>query len=220
MTQILPLDVVIRLTLCKLYELTALKGSFKVDADTIAKEIGHGVLSGFVTLALHNLAEQAFVSTFSDGKDGLMAHLTPKGAREAELDLRNPESLMHKFQRFGDQAIRDQIVEAGGVPAADRFVDKNHNSGDFENLISSLDELEQSIKFGNEAGDLFGDDRDAIAEEIGALRALLSASKIRISLALEFAQRSLGWIAEKAGTATIGELAKKALSFAITWLFS
>ena len=221
MVQIIPIDAVIRLALAKTYELTALKNKLEVTPESIAAAIGYDVTSGFVTIALNQLAELGLVSTFQDSETGMRVRLTPSGAREAEQELRTPDSLAFKFQRFGDQAVSDVVVEIGQIPAAGRFVSRTHNASDFESLDASLTELEASLSAGNnEAGEIFGDDRVAIAEEVAALRALINSTKVRLTFALEMARRSLGWISEKAGAAAIGEIAKKALAFAISWLTS
>ncbi len=82
----------------------------------------------------------------------------------------------------------------------------------------ALLEIESSILRGNEEGLIFGDDKEAVAEEVGILRMAISKSKVRVQAVKEMAKRTLGYIIEKASGAAIAELAKKALQQILDWL--
>lgn len=118
---------------------------------------------------------------------------------------------------FDGRIIKAMSTEEA-VPASDRFVERNDNQDKADDVGKGLQELEAQIKETNEGGAVFGDDRDAVADEVGALRAFLAQVRIRASVAIEFAKKSLGWISEKAGSAAIGDLAKRVLASILDWL--
>lgn len=104
------------------------------------------------------------------------------------------------------------------LPASDRFVDIRDNQREASEAIELLEELESQIRVSNECGAIFGDDKDAVADEVKSIRDLISKPRIRPAIILEYARSALGWIADKAGAAAIGDLAKKALSYIFDWL--
>ncbi len=106
-------------------------------------------------------------------------------------------------------------------PASDRFVSRSDNLGlaaEADLLLQEITEKLQSDS--NEIGDAFGDERVVAIEEISLLRKLTNQVRFRAAPVLAIAQRTLLWITEKAGAASVGELAKKVLNLFFSWLGS
>lgn len=141
------------------------------------------------------------------------------------LDKYNRYVILKRYLEFGDDfilkalgAIANRGFENGKLPASDRTVSPSDNQEAYDQSISSLTEIELELKTSNEAGDIFGDDREVAVQEISTLRNIMASARVRAEPTLALARKCLGWIAEKAGTASVGELAKRALSSIIAWL--
>ncbi|MEM1131625.1 MAG: hypothetical protein AAGH53_01670 [Pseudomonadota bacterium] len=104
------------------------------------------------------------------------------------------------------------------APAADRTVTVDHNSKQIQEIDEKLLELENVLEQSNEAGSIFGDHREVAKDEVGTLRRLMESARLRVSFFLDLSKRTLGWIAEKAGAAVVGDLAKSALKLIMNWL--
>ncbi|WP_447724510.1 hypothetical protein [Sphingomonas koreensis] len=142
------------------------------------------------------------------------------------LDTYNSYPILRRYFEFGDdfivgalQKISRDGFEGIVVPASDRIVSKSDNQEAYEHSVEALDNLQSALATGNEAGDIFGDDRDVVAQEVSTLASLVKQARVRAEPVIALARKCLGWIAEKAGSAAIGDLAKRALSSLMDWLF-
>jgi hypothetical protein len=127
--------------------------------------------------------------------------------------------ILFEYSQFGQDWLLETWADNFGSNLPDSsFVDVDPNSAEFREIDSTLQELENKIAHGNEGGDIFGDDKLIVAEEVGQLRQLLAQTRLRISAATERARTTLRWISEKATGAAIGDLAKRALDMIIDWL--
>jgi hypothetical protein len=94
----------------------------------------------------------------------------------------------------------------------------DHNQPTVVEIVKGLASLEKDILTVNDVGAFEQDDREAAVAEIGAIKSLLSRTRVRVSAVLSQAEVTLGWIAKKAGEAAIGEAAKNILRLIISWL--
>jgi hypothetical protein len=145
--------------------------------------------------------------------------------RRPNLSKYNKYPVLKRYHEFGREFIEQALqtisirgYENGTVPASDRMVTPSDNQEAYDNSVASLAELESELRISNEAGDVFGDDRQVAAQEISTLQILIAGARVRSEPTLAFAKKCLSWIAEKAGAAAIGELAKRALASLIAWL--
>ena len=75
--------------------------------------------------------------------------------------------------------VRPQAVGELGIPASDRVVSVQHNSADYRELVTALQDLEKAIRETNKFPE--SDDRDQRLAEIEAGRTLLGASRVRVA---------------------------------------
>jgi hypothetical protein len=143
------------------------------------------------------------------------------------FDVYNKYKILRRYYQFGSPFIKkalknlsSQGVEKGLLIDRSRIVTPSHNQKAYDQSILSLEELQKEVNTSNEVGDIFGDDRELVLDELSILSGLLKSGKVRVESTLAFAKKCLGWISEKAGSAAIGELSKRALSSIIEWLTS
>jgi hypothetical protein len=141
----------------------------------------------------------------------------PKSILEHSAGSAVSEELIPVTDAFG-VTLGQMFTPTDGAPASDRIVFPSDNQDAYDQSIASLENLENELKTSNEAGDIFGDDRELATQELSLLRNLISGARVRAEPAITLAKKSLGWIAEKAGAAAIGDMAKRALGFLIEWL--
>jgi hypothetical protein len=227
MNNIVPIDSVITLVRLKLYEATAVEGFVKVDPDYLAEEIGFGVTASFVRIALKQLKDLKEVDLEGDESTAFnvlrlpfSATLTAFGSRKIEQDLKDPNSRLVAFQTHGIGALQDDFVSISSAPASDRIVSRSDNQTAYDQAVNTLDQLKSELITSNEAGDALGDDGDIAVAEVSALSRIIAEARVRADSTLSFARKCLAWIAEKAGAASVGELAKRALGYLISWLFN
>jgi hypothetical protein len=130
---------------------------------------------------------------------------------------------LERYSEFGAELLTralDSIKNGPSmrVPASDRIVDLDHNSPTFSEISDRLDELEGRLRVDNDTGELVGEERATALEEVSRLRAWWSSSKIRVMSFVSLAKSTLGWIGEKAASATVGELAKSLLKMVLDLL--
>jgi hypothetical protein len=137
----------------------------------------------------------------------------------------NCYKILRRYHEFGGdfivkalEAIANRGYQSELTLESDRTVLSTDNQEAYDQSIESLKELETELKTSNEAGIIFGDDREIAIQELSFLRNIISGTRVRVEPAIAFAKKSLGWIAEKAGSAAIGDIAKRALGFLIEWL--
>lgn len=128
--------------------------------------------------------------------------------------------MLYLYNQFGSDWLRGTwgSLISPDSPPVDEFADIKPDDHAKEDAQLILSEIEDALLHGNEAGVAFGDDREAVAAEVGLLRMAISKSKIRVHAVKEMAIRTLGYIAEKASGAAIADLAKKALQYILEWL--
>ncbi|WP_397505874.1 hypothetical protein [Qipengyuania sp. R86523] len=225
MSSVIPLDLLINLVRYHLYEAVAVEGLEVVRTEYLAGVIGNGVTASFVRLALNQLVELD-EATFEAHPGQLViiaekraACLTPMGTRMVEQELRDPDSLISRYRDFDMNGLEDQLVIARGIPASDRIVNRTDNQDLADQAVASLADLRDELSSqSNEIGEAFGDDREIAINEIEQLSSMVEKPRIRVNSILAYARRSLSWIAEKAGGASVGDLAKRALAIFIEWL--
>lgn len=115
--------------------------------------------------------------------------------------------------------IERSKIEDIRVPASDRIILRSDNQDLADQAVSLLDEIAANLESNsNEVGDKFGDDREVALSEVNFLRKMASQSRIRVTLLINYAKQSLTWIAEKAASTAVGDLASRALSAFFEWL--
>ncbi|MBK7162630.1 MAG: hypothetical protein IPH79_09105 [Sphingomonadales bacterium] len=227
MSNIIPIDSVITLVRLRLYEATAVDDFEKVTPDYLAEAIGFGVTASFVRIALKQLKDLREVELEGDQspvfnvlKVPFSATLTAYGSRMIEKDLSDPSSRLVAFQNSGIGALQENFVSISAAPASDRIVSNLDNQSEYDQAVIALDELKSELTTSNEAGDAMGDNRTIALAEVSAISRIISETRVRAEATLSFARKTLAWIIEKAGAASVAEIAKRALGHLINWLFS
>jgi hypothetical protein len=70
-----------------------------------------------------------------------------------------------------------ELNEPKEVPASDRIVTLNHNSPDYQHLMSALGTLEEALRGTNDYPD--AEERERVVAEVSAGRRLLQSVKVR-----------------------------------------
>ena len=102
------------------------------------------------------------------------------------------------------------------VPAADRLVTLDHNSADYQELISRINQVAREARNLNSLA--IEPEFERIEAEIGAGRRLLEAARARVEAVRVVLVPALKWVAAKAGEHAIG-LAVTALLVLIASIF-
>ncbi|WNO55035.1 hypothetical protein [Stakelama saccharophila] len=205
-----------------------------IDGHTISKEedilAGLGELSNApqLRLALNSLLDRELVvDPFDRSRKNHEVQyfmLTDAGIDLVEQRLHEEENSAPalfrdgEFGAFEEDWVSVTIDFDEVAPASDRFVSKSDNEAAYQEAIGSLAKLEDELATSNEAGSIFGDEKPVVETEVSVLFTLLDKGRVRAVPVIEYAKRCLGWIAEKAGAASIGELAKQALLAILHWL--
>lgn len=210
-----------------MYEAVAIDGMEVVQTAYLAGVIGHNVTPSFVRLALKKLAElneikfEAHPGQLQIIVERRAACLTPNGSRLVEIELRDADSLLSKYRDHGLDGLEDQLIVARGIPASDRIVLRSDNQSVADEAVSALTAVREELQSrSNEIGETLGDDRDLAIEEVQQLETMASRPRVRVEPLVSLARKTLGWIVEKAGLASVSDLAKKALALLIDWLNS
>lgn len=108
------------------------------------------------------------------------------------------------------QLSDENVVEVTfNIPASDRTVTIDHNAADYARAIEDLDKLEELIRTANDYPE--SENRDQQIAELSASKRVLSASKIRIDVAISLIYKTLKYLAKKFADVTIGKIATGAL---------
>jgi hypothetical protein len=213
----LAFDTIVALTRYHLYIVVAYDDFERADSAYIAEQIGFDVTSSSVKFAFQELSDNEHASvSHSQGKT--YAKLTPDGIREVERQLQNEKSILALYVDKGEDALGSRKLNTGFIPASDRVVSLSDNQPATE-IVKELERLERTLETSNEAAEALGDLRDVALEEVKTLRSMFTRKFLFVASASQYAKKALGWIAEKAGGAAVGEAAKLALAHIIKFLF-
>lgn len=104
-----------------------------------------------------------------------------------------PEGLIAKLwsQRINTAAGEHEI------PASDRYVEIDHNSAEFHELSSTLDEIEEQIRGNNELNEKAPNAKDEALSGLRAVRELLTPNRIALGVVSFFILPTLYKIADK-----------------------
>lgn len=116
------------------------------------------------------------------------------------------------FQPMANTLLRrierdfEQSTEVGkDVPASDRTVQIDHNSAQYGTVIRDLEALEEAVRGSNDYGDT--EDQQQRLAEVGAMRRLLVATRVRVDALLALVRRGLEHFAITFADAVIGAIA-------------
>jgi len=116
--------------------------------------------------------------------------------------------MARELRRYVRRQIQREAELLPVVPAADRFVDLNHNSAAYREAVEALKKAEEAVSEANDYDDL--DDRELRVAEISATRRLLQSTRVRVAAITMVAGPTLTWLAEKFAGGVIGQLASAA----------
>ena len=224
MSGVLPLDLVIQLVRYRMYEAIAVDGLEVVQTAYLAGKIGEGVTPSFIRTALNQLEElkeikfEAHPGQLTIIAERRSAALTPGGIRKVEKELRDSESIISIYRDNGLVGLEDDTILVRGIPASDRIVLQTDNQEAHDAAVNALSELEKELETNNVVGDALGDLRQIAMLEVNVLKKISSGQRVRAEPLIALARKSLLWIAEKAGSASVSDIAKRALSLLIDWL--
>ncbi len=186
-----------------------------VSSDLYAGEfmkIDGRLVNAFVSNGQHDLMEvEALAETRAEGIETVLAEFESRPAF-----LLHKYSVFQTYREFGDdwlqKALRGiEVAITRGIPASDRIVEVDHNAAAAGEISSQFEELQRRLEADNDTGDLVDEQKSAALQEVSRLRDWWLASKIRVNSFIALARSTLGWISEKAASATVGDLSKRLL---------
>jgi hypothetical protein len=122
-------------------------------------------------------------------------------------------------RRFIDQVFRPMAAElrrylekqALAVPASDRIVTLNHNSPDYQHLMSALETLEEVLRGSNDYQD--AEEQERVVAEISAGRRLLQAAKARVTAIAALVRDPATYLARQFIGKAVGDAAQVVIDF-------
>jgi hypothetical protein len=121
------------------------------------------------------------------------------------------DPLSRELRRYLARALTAPIEAwSVSIPASDRAVTINHNNPDYTAVTRDLDALEEAVRGSNDYPDT--EDKAQRVAEIGAMRRLLAASRVRIDALIALVVRGLQHFAKTFADKVIGALAIAALA--------
>jgi hypothetical protein len=98
------------------------------------------------------------------------------------------------------------------VPVADGFVTLNHNSADYKQATSLIDDFLEKLRDSNDVGEMTAEDIDLAIVEVQSVKAELQQPSVAMPAFGENVRSIFGWIAKQAAGSIVGALALAALT--------
>jgi hypothetical protein len=133
-------------------------------------------------------------------------------------------SINNSARRFIDQVFRPMVSDlrrylerqAAKVPASDRVVTLDHNSPDYQNMMSALESLEEVLRSTNDYPD--AEEKERVVAEISAGRRLLRAMKARAGAIAAIVAVPATYLAKQFMGKAVGDAAQVVIDF-VTRIF-
>jgi hypothetical protein len=133
-------------------------------------------------------------------------------------------NINNSARRFIDQVFRPMAAElrrylernVASVPAADRIVTLNHNSPDYQHMMSALETLEEVLRSTNDYPD--AEEKERVVAEISAGRRLLQAVKARAGAIATVVAVPATYLAKQFMGKAVGDAAQVVIDF-VTRIF-
>jgi hypothetical protein len=188
-------------------------GGGLVDLGHLASNRVPGFMPGWVRKAADVFERRGWIElsrTIEGGVDaGLHAALTGEGLEAAEKLL----SQLTEPVAITDRVEGTDTVEAEVIPAADRFVQLDHNSAEYKHAVESMEQLTEAIRITNIP--LFADEsqRLAVIREVKGINDLLNGASVRLAAVAQQIRKGgvLRWLAKAAGSGVVGTYAHQAV---------
>jgi hypothetical protein len=182
------------------------KNSSQISAGDLNYFRRFGFPPAMARACLVSLGQYGYVEEL-DGKDaGSMFGIS--SPTRWQLTLQGVE---HWSSRRTAVSVGSREAESSdSVPASDRFVPINHNSGEFADAQDALEALGDALKQSNELT-ISSDERLSVVSEVNELRSHLANSVVRPAYVWAVVQSTLVWLARDAASGVIRTLAAKAV---------
>lgn len=153
-------------------------------------------------ITLQSLIDHGLLSQRRDG-DRERFEIHSSFAKEAQEIYQNRSN-------ESDSTKKEEVA----IPASDRFVSINHNSEEFSEAKTALEELESRVNASNEFT-ASADERLAVVREIKGLRDLLDEKFIRVAAIVSATKNSgvLAWLSSHVADGAIKTLAENAVKY-------
>jgi len=158
----------------------------------------------FFRIAIEKLATDGFIE-----KIGVMPDtfgITARGIEHVEKNLNDLESFLW------DEHQRRRSDERGWAPAANRYVDLDHNSAEYREAVEAGEAVIEALRASNTYAEQDPADRDQRLGELEAGYRLIKAARVNPTTVKMILGGVLAYLATKFADEPIGELAKVAWS--------
>lgn len=143
---------------------------------------------------------------FRDDSEGYGYLLTSNGLEDVE------NWTEETYERIATDIIFPEVED---IPASDRVVTFDHNSEEYKETVSVLEQVSKEARESNEFGHLFADpeDRIRVSSEINSGLGLLKNLRVDVENIKNLLIANLKLIKEKLPDVALGALASKALEW-------
>ncbi len=180
------------------YMLTSDSEDFWYSATQIREGLTDGISGAFFVRALRSL---------TDGDEVEVGIGDPVGEQ--------PDSPIYALTEEGIQSAENILIKKGWslddyqpAPSVDRIISRLEEPELHAEIRQKLSDLSAAIAESNEAGDILGDEKDLIDDELNAAKEMSSKERFRLKRLTAFILPTLQFVASKFFGSAIGEAAK------------
>ena len=184
------------------YQLALASASWLAVAD-ISRELKVAPIV-FVDRALERLENGQFVVGHHAIGASSRYQISAKGIEYIQAQLDRPESVVSQFHEKGIDWLNSD-----DVPAADRYVPLDHNSPEYRDTVTAVEEVISTVKNANDYDDTA--EKRQVISALQAARTLLEEAKVRIGAVEALIAPVLKYLLKKFVDTAIGIAAKAAL---------
>ena len=183
-------------------------GNGRTKVDKLSDQFDIAVGGKRMELALEALEARKLIYNSRDG----FYTIERKGYSYVEEQLEIDQTIINEYSKFGDHWLERQTLGIGDIPASNRIVTRSDNQKEMEEIDNEVSLIQQELNENNEVGDDLGEDKSLIKVELEAAQVITKHNRFRVSSILNLILPALRYLADKFGSAAIGESAKRLIA--------
>jgi hypothetical protein len=173
-----------------------------VSIDSVFQTVISQTSEEFFQAAIEHLLTNRLISYAADSSNEIK--ITPEGITYVDSELDNPDSYICDINDRRPAASRTSI------PASDRFVEIDHNSKEYQDVLQTKERLLEELRKSNSFAATPEDEVEKTITEIEAGYRLLDAKRVNPTVVKALLGAALIYVATKFADEPVGELAAMA----------